>query len=208
MKLFLVRHGADEEGFRGGWSSRGLVEEGIVQAARLAEFMKRHADEYGINTIVSSDLVRAVETCRPIEQALGIKAVYTEEWREMNNGLLAGMPHQEAEEKYPGLYFNTLHMDTAFPGGETPAAFCSRIRRAFDNLCARLEEGSLQQNVAVVTHGGVINVLYYYLSGQEWTNKSPFFRINHTSVHTVERTGNGWALTERNRIGHLEDETN
>ncbi|WP_302476272.1 hypothetical protein [Paenibacillus sp. DCT19] len=33
LKIHLVRHGADEDGYRGGWSQRGLVEEGIIQAS-------------------------------------------------------------------------------------------------------------------------------------------------------------------------------
>lgn len=29
MRIYLVRHGMDNEGYRGGWSQRGLVAEGI-----------------------------------------------------------------------------------------------------------------------------------------------------------------------------------
>lgn len=28
MAIYLVRHGQDEEGYRGGWSQRGLIDEG------------------------------------------------------------------------------------------------------------------------------------------------------------------------------------
>lgn len=203
MKIFLVRHGMDEEGFRGGWSQRGLIDQGIIQSRKLAEYLYNHPEQYGIKTILSSDLTRAVETTREIEQILKIETIYSEEWREMNNGILAGIPNKEAEEKYPGMYFNTLQMDTPFPGGETPMHFYTRIRRVFDNLCIKLESQEMQSNVLLVTHGGVINILYYLLNGQEWTNKSPFFPIDNTSVHTVEKISNKWKITGMNITNHL-----
>ncbi|MWV43363.1 histidine phosphatase family protein [Paenibacillus sp. HJL G12] len=203
MKIYLVRHGMDEDGFRGGWSQRGLIDRGVLQSRLLGEYLYNHPEEYGIHTILSSDLARAVETTRELEQILKIETVYSEEWREMNNGILAGMANKEAEEKYPGIYFNTLQMDTPFPGGETPRYFFNRIKNAFDNLCSKLEIQEMQSNVLLVTHGGVINLLYYLLNGHEWTNQSPFFPIDNTSVHTVERKLNKWVITERNITDHL-----
>lgn len=35
MAIYFVRHGQDEEGYRGGWSQRGLIDEGIRQAEKL-----------------------------------------------------------------------------------------------------------------------------------------------------------------------------
>lgn len=203
MKIFLVRHGMDEDGYRGGWSSRGLVEQGVVQSKKLAAYLVQHAEDYHIQTILSSNLIRAAETAKEIEQSLQIKATYSDEWREMNNGILAGIPNKEAEERFPGVYFNTLQMDTPFPGGETPTHFYTRIKQAFEHLCHQLENQTVQSNVLLITHGGVINVLYYVLSGEEWTNKSSFYPIDHTSVHTVEKRLSRWVMTVKNQTNHL-----
>lgn len=203
MKIYLVRHGMDEEGYRGGWSQRGLVEEGIIQSRKLGRYLKDNCQENKIKTIISSDLPRAMETSREIEQELKIRCVYQEEWREMNNGLLAGMSNQEAELEFPNIYFNTLQMDTPFPKGETPKNFYERICRSFNELCRKIEEDEIETNVLLVTHGGVINVLYYHLNGQEWTNKSLFYPIDNTSVHTVEKRTDGWKLSEMNVMEHL-----
>jgi len=203
MKIFLVRHGMDEDGYRGGWSNRGLVDQGVLQSKKLAAHLYNHPEQYGIHTILSSDLARAIETTSEIEQILKIETLYSEEWREMNNGVIAGMPNKEAEEKYPGIYFNTLQMDTPFPGGETPIHFYNRIRNSFENLCMKLENQEIQSNVLIVTHGGVINILYYFLNGQEWTNQCSFFPIDNTSVHTVEKICNKWKITEKNITKHL-----
>lgn len=203
MKIILVRHGSDEEGYRGGWSSRGLTDEGIRQSERLAEHLQRHARQYCIRTLLSSDLTRAAETVRVLKQGVGLKAELLPAWREMNNGLLAGMPHSEAEAKYPGVYFNTLEMDTPFPGGETPAHFYERITRAFDELCAKLAAQQIESNVMLVTHGGVINALYYHLSGERWTNRVPFFPAEHTSMHVIEQRQDQWVVSEKNSTSHL-----
>ena len=37
MKIFFVRHGKDDENYRGGWSSLGLVSEGVEEAKQLLE---------------------------------------------------------------------------------------------------------------------------------------------------------------------------
>ncbi|WP_379248717.1 histidine phosphatase family protein [Paenibacillus sp. GCM10028914] len=198
-----MRHGMDEEGYRGGWSQRGLIGEGILQSRKLGRHLKDHCHEYKINTMISSDLPRAVETSREIELELKVKCIYHEEWREMNNGILAGMPNQEAELKFPNIYFNTLQMTTPFPDGETPKHFYERICRSFNELCRKIEKNEIETNVLLVTHGGVINILYYYLNGQEWTNKSKFHPIDNTSVHTVEKGSHGWQISDMNKVEHL-----
>ncbi|MBQ8800589.1 MAG: histidine phosphatase family protein [Lachnospiraceae bacterium] len=48
MKIFFVRHGKDDENFRGGWSNLGLVPEGIEQAGKLATWMQEQNVEFGI----------------------------------------------------------------------------------------------------------------------------------------------------------------
>ncbi|WP_339240618.1 histidine phosphatase family protein [Paenibacillus sp. FSL R5-0517] len=204
MKIYLVRHGMDEEGYRGGWSERGLTEQGINQSRKLGEHLHHHADEYNIHTIVSSDLPRAVQTTREIEKRLNMQASLMKDWREMNNGELAGMLHKDAEVHYPGVYFNTLEMHSPFPGGESPRDFYSRISTAFENLFRGLEENTLKSNVLLITHGGVINILYYLLEHREWSNQSSFYPMGNTSVHTVEKGRHGWKLSSANALSHLE----
>lgn len=66
-----------------------------------------------------------------------------------------------------------------------------------------IEHQEIEPNVLLVTHGGVINVLYYYLEGRKWTNKSEFYPIDNTSVHTVEKSQDGWKITGKNDTRHL-----
>lgn len=38
LAIYLVRHGKDDEGYRGGWSQRGLNTQGYRQAEKLGCF--------------------------------------------------------------------------------------------------------------------------------------------------------------------------
>lgn len=62
MNIYFVRHGKDEEGFRGGWSQRGLTDEGKNQCIKLANHLYEHKGKFNFTRIISSDLNRAKET--------------------------------------------------------------------------------------------------------------------------------------------------
>ena len=45
-----------------GWSSMPLIEEGMEQAKIIGEYLKEKQDEYKLEKIISSDLLRAQQT--------------------------------------------------------------------------------------------------------------------------------------------------
>ena len=55
MKVIFVRHGKDDNKYRGGWSKIDLIPEGIEQAKQLANHMKENSQEYHIQRIIASD---------------------------------------------------------------------------------------------------------------------------------------------------------
>ena len=205
MRIYLVRHGQDDDNYRGGWSNRGLIEEGTKQAKLLASFLWKNKEKYNINKIISSDLVRAIETTREIENRLHIKVEYSSDWREINNGELAGMDNKEVLERYPGLFYNTLDMNERYPGGESPIEFYKRIKSSFEYLCNNISMGTEKDNIMIVTHGGVINVLYYILKNYEWTNTSPnLCKTSTTGIHKIEYIDGNWKIVMSNNIEHLQ----
>lgn len=208
MKIYLIRHAADEPGFRGGWSQTGLSQLGWDQARKLAARIASGQQDWKISTIVSSDLPRAMETAEGIGEAVGVEPAYSQAWRETNNGDLAGIPNDVARKQYPGLFFNSLEMDERYPSGESPRELLNRVKIAWVALLSdSVATGGTEANVAVVTHGGVISVLYHLLLEVEWSNKTPAYPAGDTSVHTVELRGERWVLTRRNDMEHLEADT-
>lgn len=182
MRIIFVRHGKDDDAYRGGWSSLGLLDEGKRQSQAVADYF-RTTSEYKIQYIISSDLNRTIETAEYIATALDLPIHTDTRLRETNNGDLAGMLNSEALVKFPGLFWNTLAMDEAYPNGESPAAFYLRIKEWFDDII----KSSLTNNgdLLVVTHGGVINIIYYLVKELEWTNKKPPFPIDKCSIHVL-----------------------
>ena len=182
-----------------------MTAEGFAQAQALAKHLRVHWRP--IHLILSSDLRRAAETTAEttdeISKEVQTPVLYMPEWREMNNGELAGMPNALAEERYPGLYFNVLEMDEPYPGGESPRRHFERISRAFVTLCERMITHQLPADVAVVTHGGPINIVCHLLKGLSWSNKTPAFPTAATGIHEVSYLEGAWRSTVENDTRHL-----
>ena len=184
MKVFFIRHGKDDDRYRGGWSDLDLIPEGREQAKLLAAYLKENNREYRIEHIISSDLPRAMSTARLIADELNLPVQPEIQLREMNNGDLAGMPNDKALERYPGLFFRSLKMDEPYPNGESPAEFFMRIKKWFDGFAA--EYKNADDNVLVVTHGGVINIIYHLVNGIEWSNKGNIFKTSNCGIHVLD----------------------
>lgn len=163
--------------------------------------MYKHKKEFKFTRIISSDLNRAKETALYISDKFKIEPEFNEEWRENNNGIIAGMPNEEVEKNYPGIYFGTLRMDERFPGGESPREFLERINHSFYEL----RDDVIQKNedVLVVTHGGVINIIYHLIKDIEWTNKNKVFKCQNTSISKIEIDKGKMNITLSNYIDHL-----
>lgn len=181
--IYLIRHGEDDETIRGGWSNHKLTENGIKQSEKLSKYLKHNCK---IEKIISSDLERAKQTANIINLELDVNTEFTERLREMNNGLLAGMKNEDAEKKFPGVYYNTLEIDEKYPGGESPIEFYNRVINDFEMI---LNENKELNNIAIVTHAGVINIIYKYVNKQKWSNKIKSIKINNASFYALEIEG-------------------
>lgn len=200
-EIHFVRHGHHPEGFRGGWSSHSLSRLGEVQSSLLAERLRREGTV--VDTLISSDLPRAADTAEILAQALNVAVSPAAEWREVDNGVLAGMPEEQAQAMYPGLYWSSLEPDQPYPGGESPAAFHRRIEGAFRNLCDRILRGQIGPRVMVVMHGGPIRVVLSLVEGTPWSNKGPSTRVHETGVFSLAWTGETWSVTHEDDVAHL-----
>lgn len=182
MICYLVRHGKDDDSVRGGWSDSPLTRDGITQVEKLSEKLKT-VENLNISAIYTSDLRRAKETADILAAALKKPIIEMPEFRETNNGLLAGMNNKEADLRYPGLYWNALDWEQSYPGGESPAAFCGRIAAAWKAFKSVVQK---DQNVMLVTHGGVINVICCIENGIPYSNKTNSFPMRNAEIVAIE----------------------
>ena len=183
LKLIFVRHGKDDDRYRGGWSNLDLIPEGMKQAKQLAKHLKEYNDTYTITHIISSDLPRTMTTANFIASELNLPIHEEIRIRETNNGDLAGMLNDIALEKYPGLFFSSLEMDEPYPNGESPLDFYHRIKMWFSEFSSNLP--NVTGNILIVTHSGVINIIYHLVRGMTWSNKGRAFKAGNCSIHVL-----------------------
>ena len=176
--IYLMRHGADPSDRYGGWSAHGLTKKGINQV----HVAKSKLCNQGITQIFSSDLTRARETAEIVADELSLEITYLPQFRESNNGYLAGMLKTEAAEKYPGIYWNALEWTEAWPGGESPKQFFARIQSAWCEFRQQVGDN----NVLLVSHGGVMNVILCSEHGIPYTNKETHFQIGDAEIIQLE----------------------
>lgn len=176
--IYLLRHGADDDMRLGGWSDAGLSPVGIEQVRRASE--KICFGNYNIRRIFSSDLPRAKETAEIIASKLKLNVLLIEEFRETNNGDLAGISKTKFQTDYPGLYYSSLQWDQRYPNGESPALFFNRIKNAWESF--KQKEIGAPGNTLLVTHGGVIDVILCLEKGKIYTNKCVNFRVDHAEI--------------------------
>lgn len=176
--IYLMRHGADPSNRYGGWSTYGLTEKGKEQV----HIAKNKLQNKGITQIYASDLVRAKETAEIVADELSLPIVFLPQFRESNNGLLAGMLKTEAFEKYPGIYWNALDWTESWPDGESPEQFFHRIKDAWYEFKMLVKN----DNVLLVSHGGVMNIILCLENGIPYTNKETHYKINDAEIISID----------------------
>ena len=184
MKLLVIRHGESEADLldvHEGRADFALTERGHRQAQAMAEYV---AANYRIDRIYASTLTRAMQTARHLSDATGVPIQPEPDLMEFNNGLLAGLPHKEAAEKYPRI--PDLPPDKSVYEQESLVEFRDRAERILTKILA---EASENDTVAVVTHGGTINQLYHAFLKLP-VKDGMFFSTADTGIHEwiVEQT--------------------
>ncbi len=133
---------------------------GRWQAQQLGQAL---ADE-PISTVYASDLWRAYETALAVAGALGQNITTAEGLRERGFGTFQGRTFKEIETELPEQALRWRKRDPEFApeGGECLNDFRDRVLACVSALAAR-HPG---EQIAVVAHGGVMDVLYRAATGQ------------------------------------------
>ena len=189
MILYLIRHGKDDDNIRGGWSHHSLTEKGKQQALDLAAFLKLKND-INIHRVYSSDLPRSMETAEEIARQYGLTVIALPQFREVNNGDLAGMSNVLAAKRFPKLYWNLIEWNQAYPHGESPKAFYERILTAWIDFSHSI----LKQNrdCILVTHGGVLQIILSFVNGIPYNNKELYRKIQPCEIIALKYEDDTW----------------
>ena len=139
----------------------GLNATGRWQAQRAALALAGET----IAAVYSSDLLRAWETALSVANAIGQNVVTNEGLRERGFGVFEGKTFAEIGEKWPeqALLWRRREPTFAPEGGESLLLFRDRILETVDTLASP----HLGQQIVVVAHGGVMDVLYRAATRQD-----------------------------------------
>ena len=198
MMILLIRHGESEADLLNVHEGRAdfeLTPRGHAQAIAMAEFVKSH---YEVERIYASPLKRAAQTAGHLSDALEIPVCFDEDLMEFNNGLLAGLPYDEAAEKYPEI--PNLPINQAVYGQESMLAFRSRAEKALERI---FSEGSDQKTIAIITHGGMIDQLYG-AALKIPVGSAYHFCSGDTGIHLWEIRNDEVRIVQSNLTGHAE----
>ena len=185
MQLVLIRHARPtrDDGANGP-ADPGLSPVGQQQAAALADWLGTES----FDAIYSSPMRRALETAAPLAERLGIKVTAEPDIAEYDAGAASYIPIEELKAAGDPRW---MELPDDIPG------FQARVVEAVERIVSAHGSG----NVAVVCHGGVVNV---FLSWVLKAEQALFFLPHYTSVSRVLASADGRRTIDAiNETGHL-----
>jgi 2,3-bisphosphoglycerate-dependent phosphoglycerate mutase len=170
---------------------------GQQQALRLARALAHER----FDAVYASDLRRAADTARPFAEQAGLPLHTDVSLRERGFGEFEGLTWAEVEQHHPEASRRWRERDAGFgpPGGETLAAFYARAVDALAAIAAR-HRG---QHIAIVTHGGVLDVLYRAAS-RIALDAPRTWQLGNAAINRVLHGERGFTLVGWNDGFHLE----
>jgi len=177
-----------------------LNETGRRQAERMALAL---ADE-PISAIYASDLTRAWETAQYLARIQGIEVTREEGLRERGFGDFEGKTFAEIEALLPDQSMRWRKRDPEFApaGGESLIALRSRVVATAERLAAA-HPGEL---IALVGHGGVMDVLYRAATRLD-IQAPRTWELGNAAINRLLWTPEGFTLVGWADTQHLDDGT-
>lgn len=204
-RIIAVRHGETDWNTHSriqGHTDIGLNARGLWQAQRLAQAL---ADEE-IHYIYTSDLLRAHTTAhaiasntthselRPLQQHQGL--------RERAFGQFEGSTFEQIAAQWPEAAQRWKQRDPSFgpPEGETLLDFYHRIQHTLNTIASN----HLGQQIAVVAHGGVMDVLYRLATHQALCSHRSW-ELGNAAINRLLWTPESLTIVGWSDTRHLDD---
>jgi probable phosphoglycerate mutase len=195
VQLILIRHAEPlrAEAPAGGRADPALTAQGRAQAGRLADWL----GEEKIAAVWSSPQRRARETAEPLARVHGLPVAVDEDLAEYDRQLADYVPVEELRASgHPRWRAMVAGRWEEIASVDLPT-FRARVRAAMERRIAAHPGG----RVAVVCHGGVINVYVGLLLGIE---RPLWFDPGYTSVSRIAASRSGVrSLVSLNELAHL-----
>ena len=199
-RILAIRHGETA------WNAQARIQghqdialnaTGQWQAQRLAQALAAEP----VRTIYTSDLQRAYRTAQAVAQATGAPLVPEPALRERGFGSFEGRTFAEVEAAWPEQARRWRERDPHYApvGGESLHKLRARVTEAVQRLAAR-HAGEL---IALVAHGGTLDVLYRAATGQD-LQAPRTWQLANAAINRLLWTPQGLTLVGWADTQHLE----
>lgn len=150
--IYIVRHGQTN------WNiSKQLQGHNPIpineNGRKEADNVRRKIELLNFDKIISSDLLRAIQTTEIINKHLSKDVILDSRLRSVDYGTLEGRFIPDISQEEWALYNST----PTFFNAESTENVYLRIKNFFD------EQFSMNENVLIVAHGGTLRIISYYL---------------------------------------------
>ena len=199
-RICIVRHGETDwnlERRLQGQLETDLNAAGRVQAQATARGLEQHA----FAALYSSDLRRTMQTATALAQRLALTVCPEAGLRERNYGLFQGRTAAELAHDYPDAHarFLTRDPDYDFDHGESLRNFAARVRETV----ARIASHHAGEAVLLVTHGGVLDIVYRRITGRDLSGPRDF-PVPNAALNWIEIGPQCWRLLAWAERSHLQ----
>ena len=146
-----------------------------------------------IDALYSSDLARARDSASYLADARGLIVVALPQLRERHLGMFQGYTGVEAQARWPEDYalYRQRDVEQTLGNGESLLQLRLRVLEVCEELIAR----HAGEHIALVTHAGVIDVLYRHALGKPLDSVRDF-EIGNASVHRLACDAGNWRLLD------------
>ena len=203
LNLYLLRHGQTDLSRADNFCGSGLDPELTADGLKMAEAF---ADAYR-NTpwraIYSSGLKRAINTAKPLGDALGLPLQVRDDLNEIAYGAWEGQSKERVEKIYHDDYLNWLNDPArhAPTGGE----LATEVARRGVQVIQEIKQGVDQGRVLVVSHKATIRIILCSLLGIDLGQFRYRLGCPVGSVSVVEFTAHGPLLQVLGDRAHLSE---
>ncbi len=165
-----------------------LNPQGLWQAQQVAKAL---ADEQ-LQAVYASDLSRAFVTAQHIASYHALEVSRIQPLRERHYGAFEGLTWDEIKQVHPEEAKRWHDRDphwTPANGGESLLMLHARVLDMVNDIAAR----HLGQQIALVTHGGVLDILYRIATGQD-LQVARSWGLRNTAINRLLWTPQGLQL--------------
>lgn len=199
-RLIVLRHGEtawNQDTRIQGHTDIALNPTGLWQAQRLGQAL---ADE-PLAAVYASDLSRAFITAQAVARHQGLDVTPEVGLRERSFGSLEGLTWAEIETQHPeaARLWRSREPDWAPHGGESLTVLQARVLGVLHRLAAR----HVGEQIALVAHGGVLDIIYRAATGQA-LQAPRTWQLKNAAINRVLWTPESLTLIGWGDESHLE----